>query len=139
MAGSIVVTTLEVGNNIVRYRIAWTSDASGSVDNNTFTMQSGSIIRVDFIPGTGGTQPTDLYDTDVEDENGVSVFDNGAGTSIGLNLSNLVALTALPQIGLPGADTFRRWNPAGLFRPQVSNAGNAKTGTIDVYVYNGVM
>jgi hypothetical protein len=68
MAGSIVVTTADVGSAITKYNVVWTSDASGDVNTTTFDMKSGTIISVEFIPGTGGLQPTDLYDVDARDE-----------------------------------------------------------------------
>lgn len=139
MAGSITVSTVEVSNNVIRYRVVWTSDAAGDVSGATFKMQAGSIILVRFAPGTGGVQPSALYDVDLRDEMQVSVFDNGAGTSIGSNLSNVLSSGALPLVGLSTITVYRRWHPAGPFEPVVTNAGNAKSGTIDIHVYNGIL
>ena len=139
MAGSIVVNTFEVMNNVVRYRVAWTSDALGDVSGHTFDMQDGTIVLVTFMPGTGGSQPDVSYDADLRDVNNVSVFDNGAGTSIGSNLSNVLSTNTLPLFGLTTITLFRRWHPAGAFQPVIANAGNAKSGTFDVHVYNGIL
>lgn len=139
MAGSIVVSTSEVTNNVVLYSVAWTSDASGDVSGNTVTMQDGTIVLVTFTPGAGGVQPDNLYDVDLRDPNSVSVFDNGAGTSIGSNLSNVLSSNAIPLLGLSTITVYRRWNPSGPFDLIVANAGNSKSGTVNVYVYNGIL
>jgi hypothetical protein len=141
MAGSITVTTSEVAGagGVRKYSIAWTSDAAGAVSSNTFSMAPGSIVMVEFIPSGGGTAPTDLYDVTFLDANSVNIFDNGAGTSIGADLSATVATTKMPFIGGGAVTYVRRWTQGGTFQPVVANAGNAKQGTINVYVGTGVL
>jgi hypothetical protein len=139
VAGSIVVTTTEVTNNILKYSVAWTSDASGNVSGVTFPMIVGTIIAVEFIPGSGGSQPSDGYDVDFLDAGGVTMFDNGANTSIGSNLSNLFASHAVPLVGLTGVTIYRRWHYGGLVTVDVANAGNAKSGTVNVFMSAGVL
>lgn len=133
------MTTSNNGAKVTKYNIAWASDASGNVNTTTFDMKSGSLVSVEFIPGAGGSQPTDLYDVDMRDEHGVSMFDNGAGTSIGANLSNALASHALPLFGLSGVSLVRRWHQGGPVELQVASAGNAKSGTVNVYVLDGVI
>lgn len=139
MAGSIAVTTHDLGAGVTEYRVVWTSDASGNVSGNVFEMMPGTIISVEFVPGSGGTQPTDLYDIDADDAQGVSIFDNGAGTTIGANLSNAVASHALPLLGLAGTTAVRRWHQGGTVEVSVTNAGDAKTGTVSIFVVAGVI
>lgn len=139
MAGSIVVTTREIANNTVRYSVLWTSDASGDVNGTLFDMSSGTIIAVEFVPGTGGSAPTTLHDVDLLDEEGVTMFDDGSGTSIGSNLSATVASHKVPLVGLVGVTIYRRWHHGGPVQLTAANAGNAKSGTVNIYLAFGVL
>lgn len=117
MAGSIVDTSSAIGAGYDKHSIAWTSDASGNVSGNAATVKRGMLRQVKFIPGSGGAQPTDLYDVTLLDADGADLLvGNGA------NKSNASAIWYLPT------------NPimveAGDVTPTVANAGNAKTGTI---------
>lgn len=138
MAGSIVVTTSDQGAKITKYSVAWLSDAAGAVNGNTFDMKSGTMLLVAFVPGSGGDQPSDLYDVDLEDADNVSVFDNGGGTSIGANLSNALASHFVPLMGLNAVSLFRRWHQGGPVELLVTNAGNANRGTVNIFVADGV-
>lgn len=139
MAGSIVVTTTDSGAKVTKYSVVWTSDAAGAVSGNSFAMKSGTIVTVEFIPGTGGSQPSDLYDVDLEDAENIPIFDNGGGTSVGSNLSNVNGSHALPMHGLSTFQLFRRWHHGGDVELLVSNAGNAKSGTVNIFVSDGVL
>jgi len=141
--GSIAVTTSKLSGSggVVKTSIVWTSDASaGSVTGNTLAMRPGSIVLVEFIPGAGGVQPTDLYDVDFLDDNGTSMFDDGTGTSIGANLSQTNATHKVPFI-TGGTSTYVRvWlHGASAYQPTVANAGNSKQGTINIYQVSGVL
>lgn len=139
MAGSIVVTTSSLGAKVAKYSVVWTSDTLGAVNGNTFAMKPGTIVTVEFIPGTGGSQPTDLYDVDLEDAENIPIFDNGGGTSVGANLSNTIGSHALPMHGLSTFQLFRRWHHGGDVELLVTNAGNAKSGTVNIFVADGVL
>lgn len=139
MAGSIEVTTREIIHNIVRYRVAWTSDASGDVNANLFDMMVGTITAVEFHPGTGGVAPDALYDVDLLDENSISLFDDGAGTTIGVNLPATGSVQRIPLIGQAGITVYRRWHHGGSVQLTVSAAGAANQGTVDIYLLQGVL
>ena len=139
MAGSIVVTTEDLGSKITKYSVAWTSDAAGAVSGNTFDLKMGSLVAVEFTPGSGGSQPTALYDADMLDESGTSMFDDGSGNSIGTNLSNTVSTHHVPLVGLVGVTIYRRWHHGGTAEPTIAAAGDTKTGTINIYVMEGVI
>lgn len=128
MAGSITTTTgqFDTGNGYVhKYSAAWISDASGIVSDNSFRVKSGFIEMVKFVPGSGGSQPTDLYDVTVLDADGVDVI-RGAGA----NLSNAAASAATPITSV----ALRYFVEAGALTLTVTNAGNAKSGTVILYV-----
>lgn len=120
MAGSITVTTSQAGS-LVKYSIAWLCTAGGAVSANTFSVTAGELVQVGFVPDSGGTQPTDLYDVTLTDPNGIDIL---GGT--GANLSNATASVAVPAV----STYFRRTLEAGAYTPVVANAGNAKGGTI---------
>lgn len=139
MPGVILTTATKVKTGLTRYEITWVSDASGNVSGSTFTMNTGTIVAVEFVPGVGLTQPDNLYDVDVLDSRDISIFDDGSGTSIGSNLSNVTALHKVPLSGLVGAGMARRWTSGGAFEPLVGGAGDTNTGTIDIYMVEGLV
>lgn len=136
MAGTVTQTnsypTGTVG--ITKYSLAWVSDASGDVNGNSVSLLPGSILAVEFIPDAGGTQPTDLYDVDLQDAENISMFDDGAGTKIGDNLSNTTASHKVPFINGATTTYVRTWLHGGTYELVVTNAGNAKGGTVNIYV-----
>ena len=141
MAGSITTTVTKVAGSggVVRTSIAWTSDALGAVSGNTVTMGPGTIVVVEFVPGTGGTQPSDLYDLTFTDDDGVNMFDDGAGASIGADLLNTTATHKVPFIGGGTVTYVRQWLHGGPYTPVIAAAGAAKTGTIIIYTAPGVV
>jgi hypothetical protein len=139
MAGSMTTSATDLKSGVTKYSITWTSDASGNVNSNTFAMKMGTIIAVEFVPGAGALAPTDLYDVDLLDEGGVTMFDNGGGTSIGSNLSATVGSHHVPLVGLVGVTIYRRWHHGGLVQPTVAAAGDSNSGTINIYVAEGVI
>lgn len=139
MAGSIAVTTSDLKSGVTKYSVLWTSDASGNVNSSTFAMKMGTMIAVEFVPGAGALAPTDLYDVDLLDEEGVTMFDNGGGTSIGSNLSSALGSHHVPLVGLIGVTIYRRWHHGGLVQPTVAAAGDSNSGTINIYVAEGVV
>lgn len=136
MAGSITETQLYdsrfTSTQINRHALAWVSDASGNVNGTPTTAAiRGTILKVEFKPDTGGTQPTNAYDVTLTDTAGVDVL---AGQ--GANLSNSTATAVVP--GVPFTDgTTTAVAPcvvAEALTLNVSNAGNAKGGQVILYV-----
>lgn len=127
MAGTATVTvTRTVSGGVFKYSIAWTSDASGNVTGNAFAVHRGELVQAKFVPGAGGSQPTDLYDIVVVDTDAVDVL-FGAGA----NLSNATASIKAPVVA-----NNQRYVHDGVqnLDVQVSNAGNAKSGTVILWV-----
>ena len=121
-AGTATVTTSDVGGGVTKYSIAWTSDASGDVSGNAFNVKAGRLLVLHIMPNTGATQPTDLYDMTLDDADAVDLVD-----ALGANLSN-------------STGKIYQWSPALYFDGTdqidlvISNAGNAKTGVIELLV-----
>jgi len=125
VAGSITATVTDAGAGLTKYSVAWLSNASGAVTENTFNVKAGELVQVEYVPDAGGTQPTDAYDMTLLNANGTDVLGGG-----GANLSNATRTQAVPAV----STYFRRTLEAGALAPTVSNAGNAKGGTIVLLV-----
>ena len=142
MAGSATTTVTNVagGGGVKKTAIAWVSDASGNVSGNSIAMSPGSVVMVEFIPAAGGSAPTDLYDLDFLDTNGTSMFDDGAGASIGANLSATLATHRAPFINGAPTTYVRAWLRGGTgYQLTVVNAGNAKGGNVNIFQVPGVL
>lgn len=121
VAGSIVVTTSDIGGGVTKYSAAWLSDAAGVVTENSFDVKRGRLRQVKFIPGAAGAAPTNLYDLTLRDADGADLL-----VAAGADLSATVASWYSPA------------NPVyfegGAVTPTIANAGNAKAGTIVLIV-----
>lgn len=138
-AGTVTHTATKLHGGVVQHSLVWVSAASGIVSGAAVNVSPGTIVEVEFIPDSGGTQPSDLYDVSLLNEHGVNVFDDGAGASVGANLSNATASTKLPFIGGGAVTYVRRWLHGGALELVVTNAGSAKGGTVNVYKLPGVV
>ena len=139
MAGAVVVATTKLPALVFKYEVTWVSDASGNVGGSTFPLKTGTIVAVEFVPGAGALAPTTLYDIDLLDAEGVTLFDDGSGTSIGSNLSATEASHRVPLVGLVGVTIYRRWHHGGEVQLAVSGAGDSNAGTVNVYIAEGIL
>lgn len=126
-AGTVSVTPTFLGNGVTQYKVVWTSDAAGAVSGNAFGVTLGYILSVKFVPDSGGTQPTDLYDATLLDSDGIDVLNAQAA-----NLSNATGryFTFEPRFFFPGATGLQTLDLV------IANAGNAKGGIVYVWVQN---
>jgi hypothetical protein len=140
VVGTVTLTASPVpgSDGVTEYSLAWTSDAAGNVSGNSLTFLPGSVVVVEFIPGAGGSAPTDLYDVDFKDASGTSMFDDGAGASIGANLSATLSTHRAPFINGASSTYVRAWlqGAAGgnFYQLTVANAGAAKSGQVNIFV-----
>lgn len=121
MAGT-VVTTEQVHTTVKKITFDWLSSALGAADATTTLAYDGLLERVVFIPDSGGTQPTNLYDVVLNDPNGIDVL-NGQGA----NLSNVAASVVLASSGLMAVAGEK-------LTLGVTNAGDSKGGMVIVYL-----
>jgi hypothetical protein len=123
-AGTVTRTyAFSTSGNTTAYTFTWLSDASGAVsgDATTIALTGGEIVRIELVPNGAGTQPTDGYDVTLLDVYGVDIL-AGAGT----NLSNAAAaLIVHPDIRILTGEAFQL---------VIANAGNAKGGTLKMWV-----
>ena len=120
MAGTVVVTE-EAWGTVRKVRFAWTADAAGAADGVTVGAFSGSIERLVTIPAGGGDAPTDLYDAILNDEDGGDVL-MGAGANRATATTQQVLASSL---GIVANDKLTLG---------ITNAGNAKKGTLIAYI-----
>lgn len=125
-AGTATVTKTIPIVGVSRFSIAWTATAGGGVSANPFTVPAGELLEAKFVPGTGGTQPSDLYDITLVDTDGVDVLAGNGG-----NLSNAAAALRVPLIGDGSGKTHRVFlDGTQQLDLVVANAGASKTGTV---------
>lgn len=123
MAGTLAISYQE-HRTVKRVELDWLSDASGDVSGTATKALSGKLEKVVFVPDSGGTQPSDLYDVVLNDADGLDVLQGN-----GANLSNSAASQVAPAIGtyfLPLVD--------GALNLVVSNAGDSKGGKLILYL-----
>ncbi len=119
MAGT--VTTTEITHtSLNKLTFAWTSDASGDADGASVEGYDGKIVGLTTIPD-GTDAPTVNYDVVVNDAAGHDVL-LGAGAN--RHNTNTEHVTEGSLAGVAG-------NTLTLV---VSNAGNAKKGTVILYI-----
>ena len=122
-----------------RIAFAWQSDASG---NATVTSTAGTngvrtgkvvgtIYKVGFHPGGGDVAPSANYDVKLLDEYGGDVL-----AGLGADLSNTSSQYKTPMV--PATDgTTEQLAPtmlSNVLTLNVSNAGNAKSGFVVLYL-----
>jgi hypothetical protein len=119
--GTVTVTTSDLGNGVTKYSAAWVSDAAGVVSGTSFDVRRGRLLQAKFIPNTGGTVPTNLYDMTLTDADGADVLVGQWRQPLG-DRRRLVFADQPDPIG------------GGALTPVIANAGNAKGGTLVVMV-----
>ena len=123
MAGSIVVAKTDLGGALTKYAVAWTADASGNVNANTFDIRRGRVWSVKFVQGS--PTPTTGYAIKLLDPDSADLI-GGAGASVnsGVNSYASAAVGAFQQFCEGYASVT----------PTVSGAGNGGQGTLVVIV-----
>ena len=130
MAGSIVLTTSDLGGGITKYSLAWTSDGSGNVNSNPIALKRGHLMQIKFVPTNGGAQPSSGYNATLPDADGFDFF-----TGAGSNLSNSAAKLSVPVIGGVSPAFFPFLIEAQTaINLNITGAGAATNGRIDIYV-----
>jgi hypothetical protein len=119
MAVSIIEETFNV---VKKISFEWTSDSSGDASGTTTNVYTGVIERLVTVPGTGGDQPTNEYDIEITDEDGVDVL-VGAGADLSDTDTEQRALAT--TVGAMANDKLQL---------TVENAGDTKKGVVHLYI-----
>jgi len=117
-----VTVTEETFSTMSKITFSWTSNASGAASGATTNNYSGVIYRIVFEPGSSATQPTDLYDVTLTDDDGIDILDGAGG-----DLSNATTDQLQGLIGVSAVANSK-------LTLTISNAGDSKTGTVIVYL-----
>lgn len=124
--GAICGPTRDIGGAWhVCYTLTWTANGSGAVSGNASDIakiRAGYLVDVAFVPGSGGTQPSDQYDIQFLDANGIDLFGG-----VGSDLSNASASKAL-------FDPMQFYPANQSVNLVVANAGTSKTGTVKLTI-----
>lgn len=108
----------------------WTSNASGVAEYTTVKV-GGLLVRVTFIPDSGGTQPSNNYNVTLLDDNDMDVL---AGHGVGLSNTT----TTHFQPGLPLKDgVTTSIGPifiSDILHLSVTGAGDSKGGKVVLYL-----
>jgi hypothetical protein len=131
MAGSISVTKTDLGGAITKYSIAWTADASGNVNSNSFDIKRGHLIQAKFIPGSPA--PANNYTVKLNDPDGADLL---AGIGSGTLLSSTVANYLAPLVGISATAVAPSLFVEGFsaVTPVIAATTNGGKGTINLYV-----
>jgi hypothetical protein len=122
MAGSSMTFTEVAHGTVKKIKAAWVSDdATGAVSGTTSNVYAGRLIGLATVPGTVATQPTDNYDITIADTDGVDLA-LGAGANRDNVNTEFVAEASMAGVA------------HSKLTIAVTNAGNAKAGTIYIYI-----
>jgi hypothetical protein len=124
-AGTVTKTAAVAAGSgsLTRYTFTWLSNGSGDVsgDTTTIILSDGDVVRLELVPNSAGTQPSDQYDVTLLDARGVDVLGG-----LGANLSNASAVMV--------TDTGLVVDRGEALQLVVANAGSAKGGTLILWV-----
>lgn len=119
MAGTVTITEETIGT-VKKIIFAWTSDADGAADGITTKVYAGEVIRLVTVP-SGVAAPTNLYDIQVLDADGLDVLAMGGANRSTLNTEQVLEAS----LGCVANSKLAL---------SIANAGNAKAGTVYLYI-----
>lgn len=120
---AVTITEEVFANGVMpirKIKFAWTSDASGDATGTTTKSYTGELLRLITVPD-GTSAPTDDYDITITDEDGVDVLIGQGANRDTANTEQVIA----SSLGCVANDKLTL---------TVANAGNAKKGTVYLYV-----
>ncbi len=121
MAGTVTRTTQDLDRRRQAIRLAWTSTSGGDVSAHSFTPKRGRLVQVKFVPGASSVQPSADYDVTLVDSDGADLL-QGEGADLSNSAASFVTFATPVQL------------PGGAIDLVVANAGNAKQGTVVLWV-----
>lgn len=124
-AGTCTVTT-DSDMGVAQVKWSWTCTSGGAVSGEGAIRVSGVVLGVRFVPGSG---VTNLYDVYIKDSNDVDIL--GAR---GVDLSSTASTSTNYRTPLTGTDSHKIVLMEQTLTPTVAAAGDAKSGTIYLYL-----
>lgn len=128
MAGTVTPTVGNGRREIKTVSWAWISDGAGAANGVDTIALSGEILRV--VTNPGSPAPTDNYDIVILDADGADVLGG-----LGANRDTATTEEFVPVLEtVVGSNSYAsRVVISSLLTLQVTNAGNAKQGTVTLY------
>lgn len=128
-----VLTVDDTGGQVAVVVYEWTSDASGNASGRTSAVIPGVLFSVATTPGTGDDAPTDNYDVTVK-----QAFDAVGGGSVNV-LADDLAEGELANRDSVAPELVPWWPTSvrpsgGMIQIDVSNAGNANSGRVELTI-----
>lgn len=121
-AGTCTPGAIQTGGGVYVVSWTWTSDASGDVSGSGGILVSGWVTMIKVVPGTG----VSTYDLTLLDESDVPlVYFTGLPTTVD-DVDNV----RTPFTADGGTISLVKTTVT----PKIENAGNAKSGTIYLYI-----
>lgn len=124
MAAGTVTITEETHGSLKKITFAWVSGTGaegGTASGTTTKAYTGALERLVTVPGAAAEQPTNAYDLTLLDEDSADVL-----VGAGANRNNAATEQVLgSSLGVVANDKLAL---------NVTNAGDAKTGTVHVYL-----
>jgi hypothetical protein len=122
--GTVTVTE-ETISMVKKVKFEWASedggDNAGKATKATVGSYSGEIIRLVTVPGVAGAAPTVAYDVAINDEDVTDVL---MGAGLNRDTANTEQVLA-SSLGCVANDKVSL---------SITNAGNAKSGTVYLYI-----
>lgn len=118
-AGTVTVTE-ETSSYVKKVVFAWSQSSGGTAVKTTSGIYSGQIVRLVTVPSATAA-PTDDYDVQVLDEDSTDVL-MGAGANRDTANTEQVLASSLGYVA------------NDLLTLSITNAGNAKAGTVYLYI-----
>lgn len=113
---------------IKKIKFVWLSENGGAnagkAAKTTTESYTGQIIGAIFVPDTGGTAPTNAYDITVINEDGRDIL-HGVALNLPVPIVGTGRIEPSSLLGVVVATTLTL---------NVENAGNAKGGTVYLYI-----
>lgn len=122
MAGTCTWTNTTY-STIKKLKGVWLSHTDGAVTSTEgvgTAVISGQVLRVEFVPDSGGTAPDDQYDCTLLTDDSIDIL---YGQGANLSGTNTVAITS--NLGVVSASKLSL---------TVANAGSANGGTVYIYL-----
>lgn len=125
MADTGTVTITETTfPSIKKIKIVWLSAADGQASKTTTEPYTGQIIGAVFVPNTDDTAPTNAYDITITNEDGQDIL-HGMGADLAVPI---VGTGRIDPVDLLGVVVMSKLSL------NVTNAGNAKGGTVYLFI-----
>ena len=127
MATGTVTITEQVHTSMKKVKFAWTATTGGSAGDTTTNLYSGLLYRTIIVPGSSNSAPSSNYDVVVNDADGYDVL-NGAGANSSTASNDYFG-------GSTGGDSQSPISAvSSKLTLAVTNAGDAKSGTVVLYI-----